>query len=128
MKIIKRVLMFSAMLMALSTAQAGISKNEGITCVSKGSTVKAQFDDSRGDHTRWVKVGSKAGPSYGCMGRCGGDCGWGAPSAWTKDCMDHDQCSWENGSSGGSSDSNCGDEFNEAADDWTFGVVRGCSG
>ena len=129
MKIIKRVMLLSALIMAFANiAQAGISKNEGITCVSKGSSVRAQFDDSRGDHSKFVKVGSKAGSNYGCMGRCGGDCGWGAPSAWTKDCMDHDQCSFENGSSGGSSDSNCGDEFNEAADDWTFGVIRGCRG
>ena len=128
MKIIKICMMITALMFAFTSVQAGISKNEGISCVSKGSTVNAQFDDSRGDHSKWIKVNSKAGSGYGCMGRCGGGCGWGAPSAWTKDCMDHDQCSWENGSSGGASDSNCGDEFNEAADDWAFGVIRGCSG
>lgn len=129
MKIIKRVMLLSALIMAFANvAQAGISKNEGITCVSKGSSVQAQFDDSRGNHSKYVTIGSKAGANYGCMGRCGGDCGGWAPSAWTKDCTDHDQCSFENGSTGGSGDSNCGDEFNEAADDWTFGVLRGCRG
>lgn len=102
--------------------------NEGVTCIKKNTYVYAEYDDRRGNRKERVKVGSKARSGYGCMGRCGGDCGWGAPSAWTKDCMDHDQCSNVNNSSGGSGDSNCGDEFNEAADDWLFGVIRGCRG
>ncbi|MEL7147033.1 MAG: hypothetical protein AAFO69_11740 [Bacteroidota bacterium] len=108
---------------------AGRLGNEGITCIRKGTYVNAEYDDSRGTRSDRVKVGSKARNGYGCMGRCGADCGrWWIPSAWTKDCMDHDQCSNVNNSSGGSSDRNCGDEFNEAADDWAFGVIRGCRG
>lgn len=104
--------------------------NEGISCIRKNTYVNAEYDQGR-NGTRYsdrVKVGSKARAGYGCMGRCGADCGWGAPSAWTKDCMDHDQCSARFNASGGSGDSNCGDEFNEAADDWLFGVIRGCRG
>ncbi|SEK22247.1 hypothetical protein SAMN04487910_0004 [Aquimarina amphilecti] len=105
------------------------SRNEGITCIRKNTYVNAEYDDSRGNHKDRVKVGSKPRNNYGCMGRCGGDCGrWWIPSAWTKDCMDHDQCSNVNNASGGSSDGNCGDEFNEAADDYVFGVIRGCRG
>lgn len=105
------------------------SRNEGVSCIRKNSTVNAEYDDSRGSHSDRVVVGSTARKGYECMGRCGGGCGrWWIPSAWTKDCMDHDQCSNVNNSSGGSSDANCGDEFNEAADDYVFGVVRGCSG
>ena len=104
-------------------------RNEGITCVKKGRTYTTEYDDSRGSHNDAVTVGSKARAGYGCMGRCGADCGnWWIPSSWTKDCLDHDQCSNVNYSSGGSSDTNCGDEFDEAADDWTFGVWAGCSG
>lgn len=103
--------------------------DEGVTCIKKNSYVNAEYDDSNGSHSDRVKVGSKARSGYDCMGRCGADCGrWWIPSSWTKDCMDHDQCSAKNNSSGGSSDSNCGDEFDEAADDWIFGVVRGCRG
>lgn len=102
--------------------------NEGVTCIRKNTTVTAEYDDSRGRRADRVRVGSRARSGYGCMGRCGGDCGWGAPSAWTKDCMDHDQCSNVNNASGGSGDPNCGDEWNEAADDWIFGVIRGCRG
>ncbi len=110
-------------------AARGASSNEGIRCIKKGNTVQAVYDDSRGNHYENVRVGSKPRSGYGCMGRCGPDCGrWWIPSSWTKDCMDHDQCSHKNNSSGGSSDSNCGDEFNEAADDWSLGVVRGCFG
>ncbi len=105
------------------------SRNEGVTCISRNTYVTAQYDDSRGSHNESVRVGSKPRSGYGCMGRCGGDCGrWWIPSAWTKDCMDHDQCSHKNYSSGGSSDPNCGDEFDEAADDWLQGVWRGCRG
>jgi len=105
------------------------SRNEGITCIRKNSYINATYDDSRGNHRDRVKVGSKPRANYGCMGRCGADCGrWWIPSAWTKDCMDHDQCSNVNNASGGSGDRNCGDEFNEAADDYVFGVIRGCRG
>ncbi|MBW1296806.1 hypothetical protein [Aquimarina litoralis] len=105
------------------------SRNEGITCIRKNTYVTAEYDDSNGNHRDRVKVGSKPRRNYGCMGRCGADCGrWWIPSAWTKDCMDHDQCSNVNNASGGSSDRNCGDEFNEAADDYVFGVIRGCRG
>ncbi|MBU42240.1 MAG: hypothetical protein CMN76_03390 [Spirochaetaceae bacterium] len=105
------------------------SRNEGVTCIRKGTYVTAAYDDSRGSHYDSVLVGSKPRSGYGCMGRCGGDCGsWWLASSWTKDCMDHDQCSNVNYSSGGSSDPNCGDEFDEAADDWLQGVWRGCRG
>lgn len=105
------------------------SRNEGVTCIRKNTYVTAAYDDSRGSHYESVLVGSKPRSGYGCMGRCGGDCGqWWLASSWTKDCMDHDQCSHKNYSSGGSSDPNCGDEFDEAADDWLQGVWRGCRG
>ncbi len=101
----------------------------GITCIKKGSSVKAEWNTrTQGYVSEWITTGSNWPNGYGCMGRCGADCGWGAPSSWTKDCMDHDACSYRNRASGGSSDPNCGDEFNEAQDDWTWGVSRGCSG
>ncbi len=107
----------------------GISANEGITCIRKGTWVTAKYDDSKGDHSESVLVGSTARAGYECMGRCGAGCGSSSiPSAWCKDCLDHDQCSHKNYSSGGSSDPNCGDEYREASDDWMFGVARGCNG
>ncbi len=104
-------------------------KNDGITCIKKGTTVKAQWSTKLVPLVAEdIMVGANWPNNYGCMGRCGGDCGWGAPSAWTKDCLDHDACSFRNSASGGASDPNCGDEFNEAADDWIGGVWAGCNG
>ncbi|MDQ3230190.1 MAG: hypothetical protein M3Q07_00070 [Pseudobdellovibrionaceae bacterium] len=103
--------------------------NEGISCIKKGALVKAQWNTRATSYVAEdIVVGVNWPNSYGCMGRCGGDCGWGPPSAWTKDCLDHDACSYRNNASGGASDPNCGDEFNEAADDWLSGVLVGCSG
>ncbi|WP_075343231.1 hypothetical protein [Tenacibaculum agarivorans] len=106
------------------------SRNEGVTCIRRNSYVRAQYDDKNGrNYSDNIRVGSKARQNYDCMGRCGSDCGrWWIPSAWTKDCLDHDQCSNVFSASGGASDANCGDEFNEAADDYVFGVLRGCRG
>lgn len=104
------------------------SRDEGITCIQKGTYVNAQYDDSRGSHSDRVKVGS-SGAGFQCIGRCGAKCGqWWIPSAWTKDCLDHDQCSLKNNSTTGPLDRNCGDEYTEAADDYIFGVIRGCRG
>ncbi|MEM9103219.1 MAG: hypothetical protein AAGB12_12940 [Pseudomonadota bacterium] len=111
-----------------SSVFAESSRNEGVACIKKGTFVNAEYDDYSGFHRESVKVGSTARAGYECMGRCGGGCGGVLPSSWTKDCMDHDQCSNINYSSGGAGDENCGDEFNQAIDDWTFGVVLGCNG
>ena len=105
------------------------SRDEGITCIRKNQVVTAEYDDSRGSQAVSVTTGANYPQGYGCMGRCGADCGnVFIPSAWTKDCMDHDVCSYYNNSSGGSSDVNCGDEYDEAIDDWLWGVLSGCSG
>ena len=129
---IKKTLTYFSMVMFLSFASlAGANeKNEGITCISKGSTVTAVYD--KGSSGTVVRTNIKVGNSYkggSCMGRCGASCGWGAPSAWAKDCLDHDICIVDqNGVNGGATDTNCGDEFRHAADDYTFGVLRGCRG
>lgn len=127
----KTLIYFSAILLLSFTSLASASeRNEGITCISKGSTVTAVYD--KGSSGTVVRTNIKVGSSYkggSCMGRCGAACGWGAPSAWTKDCLDHDICIVDqNGVNGGATDSNCGDEFIHAADDYTFGVLRGCRG
>lgn len=105
-------------------------KDEGITCIKKGRTAKAEWNTQSSTYESLdIVVGTNYPNNYGCMGRCGADCGsWWIPSSWTKDCLDHDMCSYLNNASGGSSDPNCGDEYNEAADDWLGGVWVGCSG
>ena len=129
---IKKITIFLSAFMLIcvtSLATAG-ERNEGITCINKGSTVKAVYD--KGSNGTLIQKNIKVGNSYkggSCMGRCGGGCGWGAPSAWAKDCLDHDICIVDqNGQNGLATDKNCGDEFRHAADDYTFGVWRGCRG
>jgi hypothetical protein len=118
------------------TIEAASSKlNEGIQCITQGTTVAAQYDSDGAvnattgfAYTDYVVVGSTARAGYECMGRCGPGCQpWYAiGSAWCKDCMDHDQCSNVFYASGGGSDPNCGDEYDEAADDWAWGLANGC--
>jgi hypothetical protein len=103
--------------------------HEGISCIKKNTLVKVEWSTAAVSYvSENILVGTNWPSGYGCMGRCGSGCGAWLPSSWTKDCMDHDACSYRNGASGGAADTNCGDEFNEAADDWTFAVLRGCSG
>lgn len=115
---------------ALSTLATAGERDEGVKCINKGSNVTATYD--KGSNGQLIQKNIKVGNSYkggNCMGRCGGGCGWGAPSAWAKDCLDHDICIVDqNGKNDLANDKNCGDEFVHAADDYTFGVLRGCRG
>jgi hypothetical protein len=56
---------------------------------------------------------------------CGSACN-GIPlfgKKYTQDCLNHDVCSHNLNASGGSSDANCGDEYNAASDDATNGCT-----
>jgi len=101
------------------------SRDEGISCIRKNTYVTAEYDDNRGDISESILVNGED-----CIGRCGAGCGsiFSLASAWTKDCLDHDRCGRINGGSTNPFDSQCGDEYAEAADDYLFGVIRGCSG
>lgn len=109
--------------------------NDGITCVNKGQTYTAYYT-AGGNRQQSVRVGDDWGRNvagsgnYDCMGRCGAACKpwWAFASAWTLDCLEHDVCSHNHAASGGGSDPNCGDEYDEAQDDWMWGVPNGCSG
>ncbi len=131
---IKKISLFlsAILLVSLSSFSFATSaeRDEGIKCISKGSWQTAIYDKDRNGRDVYTNI--KVGDSYKggkCMGRCGGACGGWAPSAWAKDCLDHDICIVDqDGQNGLSFDKNCGDEFNHAADDYTFGVLRGCRG
>ena len=107
---IKQLTTFIAILMCLSisTLTSAEERNEGITCLTKGSYETAVYD--KGSNGQVINTTLKVGSSYkggNCMGRCGGGCGWGAPSAWAKDCLDHDICIVDqNGENGLATDPN----------------------
>ena len=119
------------MLFSFTSLVSAGERDEGITCLNKGSYETAVYD--KGSNGTLVTKNIKVGNSYGggkCMGRCGGGCDkWWAASAWAKDCLDHDICIVDqNGKNDLANDENCGDEFVHAADDYVFGVIRGCRG
>lgn len=59
--------------------------------------------------------------SSSCAGRCGGGCGaLNGQGAWQKDCLDHDRCNRVHGQQF----EGCGDEWNEAADDYLNGEIH----
>jgi len=112
----------------VNTAYAGTK--EGITCIEIGDRETAEYDKGRNgrDVNRRIRVNSTFRGGR-CMGRCGAACGNFLPDAYTKDCLDHDICiADQNGENNFGADANCGDEFNHAADDFVFGVIRGCRG
>jgi hypothetical protein len=129
---IKKTLIFISafILISFTSLLSAGEKGEGITCINKGSNVTAVYD--KGSSGTVVSTNIKVGNSYKggkCMGRCGGACGGWAPSAWAKDCLDHDICIVDqDGKNDLANDKNCGDEFRHAADDYAFGVLRGCRG
>jgi len=128
----KTILCISAfILISFTSLLSAGEKDEGITCLNKGSTVTAVYD--KGANGTLINTNIKVGDGYKagkCMGRCGGGCDkWWAASAWAKDCLDHDICIVDqDGKNDLANDENCGDEFVHAADDYVFGVLRGCSG
>ncbi|MGH1339479.1 MAG: hypothetical protein ACRBFS_25400 [Aureispira sp.] len=104
--------------------------DDGITCIKKNNNYTLRFTDRNNRViTTTRRAGYDGGGTYGCMGRCGANCGrWWIPSAWTLDCFEHDQCSLDYNASGGASHPDCGDEYLESADDYIWGVLRGCRG
>jgi hypothetical protein len=63
-----------------------------------------------------------------CKGRCGIQCGNSKQGFYTRDCAEHDDCvGREDGPGQLRFDANCGDEFDEAADDFFRRYNRTCS-
>ncbi len=104
----------------LGDVVATSTSNDGKTCVKRGQSVTAQYDGNAGTTSETWTVGAHGGTqwsgNYECMGRCGAGCG---SYDWTLDCLEHDACSRRYYSTAGAVDQNCGDEFSEAADDYT---------
>ena len=70
----------------------------------------------------------RAGPCTSrCKGRCGAECGNSKNGFYTRDCAEHDDCSYTTNASGGRFDRNCGDEWQEAVDDFLQRYKRTCS-
>ena len=100
---------------------------EGITCIRLGSQQLAQYDDQQGNnYQESITVANDGQDCFGMCGffRCPGS--FDLPRAWTKDCLDHDVCGTRLGGLYNPLDRNCRDEYNQAIDDYLFGLIRGC--
>jgi hypothetical protein len=127
--LIMRVLDYLAQAPPGHVLKARRFKSKGIRCIKKDDSVRAEWTTHDNQPVyETIIVGESRPHRYGCMGRCGVDCGWGAPSAWTQDCLDHDACSYQKQSKSKRHDLDCGDEFDQAADDWIAGTLVGCDG
>mmetsp|Transcript_53491 Transcript_53491/g.124516 ORF Transcript_53491/g.124516 Transcript_53491/m.124516 type:complete len:315 (+) Transcript_53491:52-996(+) len=99
-----------------------------IVCLKSAEPAQAKWSDQKGKHKCKLVVGAKLKSKtplqgdYGCMGRCGEGCEPASKKqVYTQGCLDHDMCSWHNSATGGPLDSNCGDEWMAASDDFMFG-------
>ncbi|MEL7305382.1 MAG: hypothetical protein AAGJ56_06060 [Myxococcota bacterium] len=99
--------------------------DDGIRCLTEGQTYTASYTTETGQTRSFsLKAGENwgrhpvTGNNYDCMGHCGGSCPTGAIGPrYTQDCLEHDVCSWLYASTRGSADLDCGDEFDDGAND-----------
>jgi hypothetical protein len=106
---------------ALSACQA--SNEDGILFMSCTRANRAIFHDAASHCLLYESVNSGPG-SPGCLGECGPDCN--GIDTYTYDCGDHDRCGRVHGGSLNPWDSECGDEYWEADDDFLWAPVNRC--
>jgi len=98
--------------------------NDGIQCVKRNQLKTASWGWPGYSTTRNLLVNENGQ----CLGKCG-DCGFGIGQAWTLDCLEHDACIEDAARQGlrviGQSpiDYYCGDEWQQAEDDFLLGWV-----
>lgn len=98
--------------------------DDGIRCAKRYSWYWASWSWAGYSATQPVQVNENGS----CIGKCG-DCGFGIGQSWTLDCLEHDWCIRDAASKNlpvvGESpfDSYCGDEWQEAEDDFLLGWV-----
>lgn len=82
------------------------------------------YHDARNAHCFLVQRDRRVGPcTKKCKGKCGPGCGGGPRrfrDPFTRDCAEHDQCCAIHGGCFYPRDSQCGDEFFDADDDFLF--------
>lgn len=123
-----------------------IGVNENTDCMNNSprlrDTIKSgknnkyyvQFDDKWGNCYGILMDGGECwgtnpinNGNYDCLGRCGPGCGTWACSNWGRDCLKHDVCGYYFNAEGGAADDHCGDEFDQAQNDWGHCCVWPCA-
>ena|GEM_PF-3617525 len=104
--------------------------DDGVTCLP-GTSGNAYAIFDTGDHGTCWGWWRPYGNSW-CAGRCGAGCAgddWYeliSDDDYTWDCLDHDWCTVYFNEGNGPGASNCGDEFDEAADDYIATIGNAC--
>ena len=103
----------------------GAYGEEGTSLLPCDSNYNYQAHDAS-DHA-YAGYSIFSGPAAGNeLGRCGPEGNEFLAGGYTKDCLDHDWCSIEHGSSSGPFNIDCGDEFDEASDDYFNASYNEC--
>lgn len=99
----------------------GISRYSGAVCTAL-QVARQDHDASSHCLTGWYEyIGCKEST---CKARCGAGCGTRGRGVYTKDCNDHDSCTHyhpDGGHPANPRHNDCGDEFRDAIDDYSFG-------
>ena len=102
----------------------------GVKCLPGTSGWRNAFYDKYNSGTCLADY-RKYGNSW-CAGRCGAGCpknNWWeliSDDDYTRDCFDHDWCTVHFNEDNGSGATHCGDEYDEAVDDYAATVVDYC--
>lgn len=93
---------------------------DGIAYMSCATTSRTLWHDADSHCFQSERIWS--GPdSDDCLGRCGPGCGLWGGGVYSYDCGEHDRCGRVHGGSVNPWDSECGDEYWEADDDFLWG-------
>lgn len=97
-----------------------VSDDDGIAYMSCATMTRTLWHDAGGHCFMSERIWS--GPDSGdCLGRCGPGCGFWGGGIYSYDCGEHDQCGRVHGGSTNPWDSECGDEYWDADDDFIWG-------
>lgn len=113
----------------IGTAACQVDSDDGIVYLAGGCGYYYYNSYHDASSHCWANTPTYAGcsASSDCLGRCGAGCGSGGAGSYTTDCKDHDRCCRIHGGCTNPFATDCGDEYFDAADDFTFGG-RNCSG
>jgi hypothetical protein len=103
----------------VSVAACQQANANGIAYFAAGCSGGSALECHDAESHCWTCTVVSVGKAANCKGRCGGGCcipdGLGI---YTYDCLDHDECCGDHGGCFNPWDSECGDEYGEADDDF----------
>lgn len=102
-----------------AVAACQVADDDGIRYFGSCSTTGRTICHDSASHCFLCQTVTSGPGSSGCMGECGPGCN--GLNIYSYDCGDHDKCGRDHGGSLNPWDSECGDEYWEADDDFVWG-------